>query len=30
MKNTIFKVEDVFVDIINKVSISPERVTKLK
>ena len=29
MKNTQFKVEDVFVDVISKVSISPEQITKL-
>ena len=29
MKNTQFKVEDVFTDVISKVSISPEQITKL-
>ena len=30
MKNTTFKVEDVFGDVINKYTISPEQITKLK
>ena len=30
MKNTQFKVEDVFGDIISKDSISPEQITKFK
>ena len=29
MKNTSFKVEDVFGDVISKDSISPEQITKL-
>ena len=29
MKNTQFKVEDVFGDVISKDSISPEQITKL-
>ena len=29
MKNTRFKVEDIFGDLISKVSISPEQITKL-
>ena len=30
MKNTSFKVEDVFSDVISKDSISPERITNIK
>ena len=30
MKNTRFKVEDVFGDLISKVSISTEQITKFK
>ena len=30
MKNTQFKVKDIFGDVISKDSISPEQVTKLK
>ena len=30
MKNTQFKVEDIFGDVISKDSISPEQITKLK
>ena len=29
MKNTQFKIEDVFNDVLDKESISPERITKL-
>ena len=29
MKNTQFKVEDIFGDVISKNSISPEQITKL-
>ena len=29
MKNTQFKVEDIFGDVISKDSISPEQITKL-
>ena len=29
MKNTSFKVEDVFTDVISKDTISPEQITKL-
>ena len=29
MKNTSFKVEDIFTDVVNKDTISPEQITKL-
>ena len=29
MKNTSFRVEDIFTDVLNKDTVSPEQITKL-